>query len=74
MHLDVLAVAVGPLAHGSVPLAYLDPGSGSLLIQAALAAMLSVPFLLRTKIHGLWLRMRGRKQADVAEADTADKA
>ena len=30
--------------------AYLDPGSGSLLIQAAIAAVVSVPILLRHKL------------------------
>ena len=29
---------------------YLDPGSGSLLIQALLASMVAVPVLLRNKI------------------------
>jgi hypothetical protein len=30
--------------------AYLDPGSGSLIIQAALAAMISVPVIFRNRI------------------------
>jgi hypothetical protein len=40
-------------------LAYLDPGTGSLLIQAAIAAALAVPFLLRTKLRSLLGRIRG---------------
>jgi hypothetical protein len=31
-------------------LAYIDPGSGSLVIQAVIAALLAVPFLLRQQI------------------------
>jgi hypothetical protein len=30
--------------------AYLDPGSGSLIIQAAVAAMVSVPVIFRNRI------------------------
>jgi hypothetical protein len=41
------------------PMAYLDPGTGSLLIQAALAAVLTAPFILRTRLLGLWRRVRG---------------
>jgi len=38
-------------------LAYLDPGTGSLVLQATLAAVLSVPFILRSKIASVasWL-------------------
>ena len=41
-------------------LIYIDPGAGSLLIQALLAGALTLPFVLRTKISGLWRRWRGR--------------
>jgi hypothetical protein len=40
--------------------AYLDPGAGSLLIQAALAAVLAVPFFLRSQIGALVARFRGK--------------
>jgi hypothetical protein len=40
-------------------LAYIDPGAGSLLLQALLAALLSVPFLFRRTIGCAMQRMRG---------------
>jgi hypothetical protein len=40
-------------------LAYIDPGSGSLLLQMLLAAALSVSFLFRRTIAGAWERVRG---------------
>ena len=39
-------------------LAYLDPGSGSMLIQAVLAGMLTLPFFLRSQIGQLVRRIR----------------
>ena len=47
--------------HVTELLAYLDPGAGSLLIQAAIAAALTVPFLLRTKITTTIRRLRHRE-------------
>jgi hypothetical protein len=32
------------------PLAYIDPGSGSLVIQVLIASIVAVPFLLRQQI------------------------
>jgi hypothetical protein len=61
----LLALVMTPTGHGHVAVAYLDPGSGSLLLQAAVAALLSVPFILRTRIHGLWLRLRGPKSNQI---------
>jgi hypothetical protein len=40
-------------------LAYIDPGSGSLLLQAILAAVLAVPFFFRRTIGGALSRLRG---------------
>ena len=34
-------------------LAYIDPGSGSLLIQVVIAAIVAVPFFFRTQIARL---------------------
>ena len=34
-------------------LAYLDAGSGSLLIQAAVATIVAVPIVLRSKVAGV---------------------
>jgi hypothetical protein len=39
--------------------AYIDPGSGSLLLQAILAAIISVPFFFRRTIGGALSRLRG---------------
>jgi hypothetical protein len=40
-------------------LAYIDPGSGSMLLQVLLAGVLAVPFFFRRAISGGWRRMRG---------------
>ena len=40
-------------------LAYLDPGAGSLVIQAILAGALAIPFFLRGQIAQLVNRFRG---------------
>jgi hypothetical protein len=41
--------------------AYIDPGSGSLLLQALLAGLLAVPFFFRRTIGGFVSRIRGEK-------------
>jgi len=38
--------------------AYIDPGAGSLLIQALIAAILSIPFFFRTAIRSTLQRLR----------------
>jgi hypothetical protein len=40
-------------------LAYIDPGSGSLAIQAVIASALVVPFVLRSQIKRGVSRLRG---------------
>lgn len=47
-------------------LAYLDPGSGSLIIQVIIASILAVPYFLRTQISRALtvLRSRGQSTAD----------
>ena len=40
-------------------LAYIDPGSGSLFIQAVIATILVAPFFLRTQIRKGIDRIRG---------------
>ena len=54
-----LAVVMTDRGAGYV-LAYLDPGSGSLLIQALIAGVLTVPFLLRRRLQAGIDRLRGR--------------
>ena len=64
--------------------AYIDPGSGSLLLQALIAGLLSIPFFFRRTIGGAWQRLRGgpgshepsagsaAPPATSADADAAD--
>ena len=40
-------------------LAYIDPGSGSLLIQAMIAALVAAPFVLRQQIARVVRRLQG---------------
>jgi hypothetical protein len=40
-------------------LAYIDPGSGSMLLQVLLASALAIPFFFRRTIGDLWHRIRG---------------
>ncbi len=53
-------------------LAYIDPGSGSMLLQVLLAGLLSVPFLFRRAISSGIRRLRGQPQEDQAENHSAD--
>ena len=41
--------------------AYLDPGMGSLAVQALIAGILAVPFLLRTRLAAVMDRIRNRR-------------
>jgi hypothetical protein len=51
--------------------AYLDPGAGSLVIQAIIAGALAVPFLLRQQIGSLVRRFRSRDMPPDADVDRA---
>lgn len=59
-------------------LAYIDPGSGSLIIQVLIASVLAVPYFLRTQIGRAIDALRGRKKSSADEpesgstTDTAD--
>jgi hypothetical protein len=44
-------------------LAYIDPGSGSMLLQVLLAGVLAVPFFFRRVISDGWHRIRGNRGA-----------
>ena len=44
-------------------LAYIDPGSGSMLLQVILAGVLAVPFFFRRAISQGWHRIRGRESS-----------
>jgi hypothetical protein len=47
-------------------IAYIDPGSGSLIIQAVIATALAVPFFLREQIARLVRGLRRGKPNDPA--------
>lgn len=54
-------------------LAYIDPGSGSLLIQAIVAALLAVPFFFRRTIGDAWHRITGGSRGGSGKgSSTAD--
>ena len=55
-------------------LAYIDPGSGSLLLQAILAGLLSIPFFFRRHIGGFIHRLRGGSDETVAVEEKPDAA
>ena len=52
-------------------LLYIDPGAGSMLIQAALAAALAIPFFFRTQIGRAlgWFRNRTSSDEDNLRSD-----
>jgi hypothetical protein len=45
-------------------LAYIDPGSGSLIIQALIATAVAIPIFFRTQIGRLLSTLRGAKATD----------
>ncbi len=47
-------------------LAYIDPGSGSLAIQAVIAALVAAPFVLRHQIGRVVNRLRGGQPSAAA--------
>jgi hypothetical protein len=53
-------------------LAYIDPGSGSLLLQALLAGLLSIPFFFRRTIGDVWHRLR-RVKSDDTDTDAPER-
>ena len=50
--------------------AYIDAGSGTLLLQVILAGVLAVPFFFRRVIADGWRRIRGER-ADTSTAETS---
>jgi hypothetical protein len=49
----------------TVVFGYVDPGAGSLLIQAAIAALVAIPFLIRRQIsRAVGVLRRGRAAHD----------
>ena len=54
-------------------LAYIDPGSGTLLLQVILAGALAVPFFFRRLIVDGWRRIRGERPGDSPTSSTEPK-
>ncbi len=52
-------------------LAYIDPGSGSLIIQAAIATLVAIPIFFRTQIARIVHTFRGPKEDETAADDAA---
>jgi hypothetical protein len=55
-------------------LAYIDPGSGSLVIQAVIAALVAAPIVLRQQIGRLVRLVRGGSAATAATPAEPDRA
>ena len=53
-------------------LAYIDPGSGSLIIQAVIATVIAVPFFFRQQI-GRFMRTIRRQEEPTADAKATDR-
>jgi hypothetical protein len=53
-------------------LAYIDPGSGSMLLQVILAGVLAVPFFFRRVIADTWHRVRGNGYREPDATPPAD--
>jgi hypothetical protein len=53
-------------------LAYIDPGSGSLIIQAVIATVVAVPFFFRAQIARLARAIRGERSS-TSDTDTSER-
>jgi hypothetical protein len=53
-------------------LAYIDPGTGWLALQALLATVLAIPFLFRRAITRTVRRLQGKPDADATAQVSAD--
>ena len=55
-----------------IDLAYIDPGSGSLIIQAVIATVIAVPFFFRQQIARFMrtIRRQDETTSDVTTNDT----
>ena len=56
----------------SEALAYIDPGSGSLIIQVVIATLVAIPIFFRTQIGRVVNRFRGRTEVQATSEDRAD--
>jgi hypothetical protein len=53
--------------------AYIDPGSGSMLLQVILAGALAVPFFFRRVITDAWHRVRGGDRPASTSEDRSEE-
>ena len=53
-------------------LAYIDPGSGSLIIQVVIATLVAIPIFFRTQIARIVNRVRGRPEVQATTDDRVD--
>ena len=53
--------------------AYIDPGSGSLIIQVAIATLVAIPIFFRTQIGRVVNRFRGHTEVQAPADDRADR-
>jgi hypothetical protein len=49
--------------------AYIDPGSGSLIIQVVIATLVAIPIFFRTQIARVMHTVRGSKEDEPAADD-----
>lgn len=52
-------------------LAYIDPGSGSLIIQVVIATLVAIPLFFRTQIARVIHAVRGQKEVEPVAGDRA---
>lgn len=52
-------------------LAYIDPGSGSLIIQVVIATLVAIPIFFRNQLSRLVHTIRGPKEAPTPADDRA---
>jgi hypothetical protein len=50
-------------------LAYIDAGSGSLIVQALIAALVAAPFIFRQQLGRVARRLRGEHPTDGSQTD-----
>jgi hypothetical protein len=55
-----------------VLLAYIDPGSGSLIIQVVIATLVAIPIFFRTQIARVLHAVRGDKETETTADDRVD--
>ena len=55
-------------------LAYIDPGSGSMLLQVLLAGALAIPFFFRRVISDGLNRIRGKRAAEPKQSEGGEDA